>query len=793
MSANVSWETDGVHQLGGGSLDDLLRPAPVPWKSSLLSESASSTYSDTDLAARKLDLSRSYGTTKLDGNEYGRLDSSWLGMSKPTNELGLSISDLPSFQSNLALRRSDSKRDYAVPILNLGLSRTVSDQSAPDECLPTPALSSCSLPSQGEGISSDVRTARLSHMPSVSRTTSDSSNSSNASVQQYPQPSPSHYDMQTPLKDASSQRQHFAHGNSYDPDSPFNNTLPPQEHMRFLQTVKRDGLKSHLMGTGLDGGFLTSPLCFARNGNEAPQVPMTISQRAPSKLAQAVEPSSPIVSTSQEHNDESHADLPPAENRLDQYYRYQASRALSPSLDNAAPDRTEARRSVTPVHDDESRLIRPKGSKKRLRLTPSKSRLRPIEPIEQHALLMPDEHASMPMILSPSVRPLPVPVNSPTVDAHRARSMPIDLEELCNLGLGEGDFHRSPAQQLMSPPGDAAADPFFLEHSDHQLDHFLASPTVSVHSLFLSPSMSPSAQQGFSSFGSAAQDFFDSSKTPAVPAIPSQYLSSAQPIVQIDYPSERPKGRSVSLAPPEKPRQVQRKRSHIDMEQAQAQQQRAVSEEVTLLSPSTLARRVISGATYRRLKPGPKPKRSISSNGVVYPPCEPRGSTSPLPAAEVTLNPVVVLAGGETAVLDMTPLPDEENEDTGPPGSSLPRSVIESLYKTVSIKVNDTRGEKEERRYVCLVDGCEREFPRRGAIASHIQTHLEDKPFVCSVGDCKSSFVRSHDLKRHERIHSDVKSFLCPCGKGFARGDALQRHRVRGICVGSIVPLKRAL
>jgi hypothetical protein len=27
-------------------------------------------------------------------------------------------------------------------------------------------------------------------------------------------------------------------------------------------------------------------------------------------------------------------------------------------------------------------------------------------------------------------------------------------------------------------------------------------------------------------------------------------------------------------------------------------------------------------------------------------------------------------------------------------------------------------------------------------------------------------------------------------GKGFARGDALMRHRQRGICVGSIVPIK---
>jgi hypothetical protein len=30
-------------------------------------------------------------------------------------------------------------------------------------------------------------------------------------------------------------------------------------------------------------------------------------------------------------------------------------------------------------------------------------------------------------------------------------------------------------------------------------------------------------------------------------------------------------------------------------------------------------------------------------------------------------------------------------------------------------------------------------------------------------------------------------------GKGFARGDALMRHRQRGICIGSLVPLKKRL
>lgn len=40
---------------------------------------------------------------------------------------------------------------------------------------------------------------------------------------------------------------------------------------------------------------------------------------------------------------------------------------------------------------------------------------------------------------------------------------------------------------------------------------------------------------------------------------------------------------------------------------------------------------------------------------------------------------------------------------------------------------------KEELKFRCLVEGCDRAFPRRSAIIHHIQMHLSDKPFVCPV------------------------------------------------------------
>ena len=83
----------------------------------------------------------------------------------------------------------------------------------------------------------------------------------------------------------------------------------------------------------------------------------------------------------------------------------------------------------------------------------------------------------------------------------------------------------------------------------------------------------------------------------------------------------------------------------------------------------------------------------------------------------------------------------------------------------------------------CLYPHCNKKFGRKENIKSHVQTHLGDRQFQCK--DCLKCFVRQHDLKRHANIHSGVKPYACPCGKGFARHDALTRHRQRGMCIGA--------
>lgn len=87
-------------------------------------------------------------------------------------------------------------------------------------------------------------------------------------------------------------------------------------------------------------------------------------------------------------------------------------------------------------------------------------------------------------------------------------------------------------------------------------------------------------------------------------------------------------------------------------------------------------------------------------------------------------------------------------------------------------------------KWTCLFPECGKRFGRKENIRSHVQTHLGDRQFKCN--HCQKCFVRQHDLKRHAKIHSGDKPHRCPCGNGFARQDALTRHRQRGVCEGAL-------
>ncbi|OCF73573.1 hypothetical protein I204_05416 [Kwoniella mangroviensis CBS 8886] len=273
----------------------------------------------------------------------------------------------------------------------------------------------------------------------------------------------------------------------------------------------------------------------------------------------------------------------------------------------------------------------------------------------------------------------------------------------------------------------------------------------------------------------------------------------------------------------------------------------------TPVSPETPRKRQQYPPIGKRLKPGPKPKpktpkkgkgsNSSPEEGAINPsllagPSEPvpkieSSQSQPMIPREPSPKPTLVFgpdltsvslmqrtlsgtdlgsapgAGAGNALLAQLPGQPQlviqpprssfSNGSNGPEGSSkgngpagLPRAFLEKLYTTFLTLDGSVTGQPVK-RFKCLIEGCERHFPRKSAIHSHIQTHLEDKPYVCNTDDCHAAFVRQHDLRRHMRIHSGTKPFPCPCGKGFARGDALMRHRQRGICSGSLVPRRDEL
>ncbi|KAK5137176.1 hypothetical protein LTR08_000681 [Meristemomyces frigidus] len=117
-------------------------------------------------------------------------------------------------------------------------------------------------------------------------------------------------------------------------------------------------------------------------------------------------------------------------------------------------------------------------------------------------------------------------------------------------------------------------------------------------------------------------------------------------------------------------------------------------------------------------------------------------------------------------------------------GPEVPASIVDTGIPAYEVQQYMGELSEPDSKYPCLYPGCDRRFGRKENVRAHIQTHLGDRQFKCNL--CDKTFVRQHDLKRHIAIHSDDRPFVCPCDTGFARHDALTRHRQRGMCVGAL-------
>ncbi|TKA65395.1 hypothetical protein B0A55_09379, partial [Friedmanniomyces simplex] len=117
-------------------------------------------------------------------------------------------------------------------------------------------------------------------------------------------------------------------------------------------------------------------------------------------------------------------------------------------------------------------------------------------------------------------------------------------------------------------------------------------------------------------------------------------------------------------------------------------------------------------------------------------------------------------------------------------GPDVPASIVETGVLAYEVQQYIGELSESDNKYGCMWEGCGRRFGRKENVRAHVQTHLGDRQFKCNL--CDKTFVRQHDLKRHIAIHSEDRPFVCPCGTGFARHDALTRHRQRGMCPGAL-------
>ena len=62
---------------------------------------------------------------------------------------------------------------------------------------------------------------------------------------------------------------------------------------------------------------------------------------------------------------------------------------------------------------------------------------------------------------------------------------------------------------------------------------------------------------------------------------------------------------------------------------------------------------------------------------------------------------------------------------------------------------------KNEKKFVCTVEGCNRQFVRNNDLQMHIKRmHQGQRPYKCDVEGCGKTFVSQSELQRHKSTHT---------------------------------------
>jgi hypothetical protein len=111
------------------------------------------------------------------------------------------------------------------------------------------------------------------------------------------------------------------------------------------------------------------------------------------------------------------------------------------------------------------------------------------------------------------------------------------------------------------------------------------------------------------------------------------------------------------------------------------------------------------------------------------------------------------------------------------PQQVSPTSSQGSRLNTTRKSRRKNKTSAEDAKFTC--ETCGRHFVRLYNKKSHVERHNPHrvKDHSCPEVDCERKFERKADLDRHVKsVHDKLKDQFCPqCGKGFARGDTLNR------------------
>ncbi|OWF45707.1 Zinc finger protein 410 [Mizuhopecten yessoensis] len=103
--------------------------------------------------------------------------------------------------------------------------------------------------------------------------------------------------------------------------------------------------------------------------------------------------------------------------------------------------------------------------------------------------------------------------------------------------------------------------------------------------------------------------------------------------------------------------------------------------------------------------------------------------------------------------------------------------VQTSQTETDGICSDVSKGDKEEKTFVCKLDKCGRSFSSAGHLRNHQSNHSREKPLTCTHEGCGRTFTWPAHLKYHKLTHMSTRNFSCNmCEKKFYTAQRLKVH-----------------